>query len=135
MFETIEVLEPKKETCIKFLSSYIDELEFKYDKKVNLDDNSKNMLIKCLMDMVNENTYDYYERNFSDFKIVKSIIENTFADVIYNEKDSVEAIDFHISIISCELLERSFRLNEAENIKSILNALSPQDNKSKIIKK
>ena len=135
LFETIEILEPKKETCIKFLSSYIDELEFEHGIKVNLSDDSKNMLIECLMDMVNENTYDYYERNFSDFKIVKSIIENTFADVIYNGKDSVEAIDFHISIISCELLERSFRLNEAENIKSILNALSPQDNKSKIIKK
>lgn len=108
-FENIEIAIPDKDMTIKILLSYIKELEKKYAIKLKLDDNER-LLMALRVFEITDGKCAYITGNvkIENPTLAKNIIENAFAEAIYNGMKSVTKKDIDLSVLEYGKLSLEF---------------------------
>jgi len=128
-FEKINVSLPDDEMNLKILLSYIKELEEEYNIYLNLNDSQKNEYLKHIIKITHKNSQKIIgDIKISNPRISKSIIEEAFAEAVYNRQQEVTINDICLSILSCDRLSPTFRKEQAQLLKNILVSLQEETN-------
>lgn len=122
-FEILNLDAIDEELNIKIILSYIRELEEKYNIKLNLDDIQKQELSRYIIKITDKQCQRKIDDTVkvSNPRLSKSIIEDAFAEALYNEKNKVQVEDICYAIISCHKLSPTFRKEKAQELKEMLN--------------
>lgn len=136
-FDLVNVSLPDNEMNLNILLSYISELENKYNIKFAFNENERKNICNYIIEITDPSN----QRVVGDIKInnptiAKNIIEDAFAETVYNKKDKVSLEEICFSILSCDKLSITFRKAKVEELKeSIINEVVGDKNNLKIIKK
>lgn len=136
-FDLVNISLPDNEMNLNILLSYISELENKYNVKFAFNENERKNICNYIIEITDPSN----QRVVGDIKInsptiAKNIIEDAFAETVYNKKDKVSLEEICFSILSCDKLSITFRKAKVEELKeSIINKVIEDNNNLKIIKK
>lgn len=116
--EEIRIFAPDKNMNIQIILSYINDLQNKYN--IKLDINSE--IIYELADFIIDVTDTSHQRVIGINKVVnptisKNIIEEAFAEALYNERKVVTVDDICYSILSCDKFSPTYRKEVVEKLK------------------
>jgi len=108
-FENVEVSTPNKEMTIKILLSYIKELEIKYRIRLGLTEKQRIPFIERIFE-VTDGRCSYIAGNvkIENPTLAKNILENAFAEVVYNGGKKVIASDIDEAISEHDKLSLEF---------------------------
>lgn len=129
-FEKVELMPPEKELNIEILMSYIDDLENKYNIKLDLNVEQKNKIVEYIINITDPKNQNIVGDNIKILNptISKNIIEDAFTEAVYNKKDVVVVEDIALSILECSKLSPTYRREKAERLKNKLIS-QKKDNK------
>lgn len=109
-FDILKVSSLDKVMCIKIIISYIKELENKYKINFAIDENRIFELVSFIVDITDiKNQNVVGDTKKSNPRISKSIIEDAFAEALYNNRDYVSLEDICYGISSCGKLGPTFK--------------------------
>lgn len=128
-FEEVRIYAPDKNMNIQIIISYINELQNKYKIKLNVEEN----IIHNIADFIIEATDTTHQKVIGINKVInpkisKNIIEEAFAEAVYNGQEVVTIDDICYAILSCDKFSPSYRKEIAEKLKNkILETLKVGD--------
>jgi len=108
-FENIEISSPTKEMTIQIMLAHIKDLENKYNIKINLQDDEILEIVNHIFEITDgKNAYVAGNIRIENPTLAKNILENIFAEAVYNEKEFVEKEDIELSIEEYDELSLEF---------------------------
>lgn len=108
-FENVEVPTPNKEMTIKILLAYIKELENKYKIKLGLNEKQKLLFVERIFEITDGRcAFIAGSVKIENPTLSKNILENAFAEVVYNNGKKVIASDIDLAIREHDKLSLEF---------------------------
>lgn len=131
-FEVVPVPLPDKQMNIEIIFVYIQELEKKYQIKLDLNEIDKYKLANYIVEITDTKK----QRAIEDIKVTnptlaKKIIQNAFSEALYQKRCVVTLDDVRIAILECNKLSLSTRKENAQQLKT---KFSQQQKKSNILR-
>ena len=117
-FEEVNVPSLDRNMNIQIILSYINDLQNKYKIKLNLDEDKIYNMVEFIVDITDIKNQNVIGINkVINPTISKNIIEDAFAEAVYNYKNTVTLEDICCAIISCNKFSPTYKNEMAEKIK------------------
>lgn len=123
-FEEVKVSVPDRNMNIQIILSYINDLQTKYKIKLDISEN----IIQDIADFIIEVTDPKHQRVVGINKVVnptisKNIIEEAFAEAVYNNQNMVTLDDICLAILSSDKFPLTYRKTIAEKLKNKITGI------------
>lgn len=129
--ERINIMPPSDILNSEILSSYIKELEIKYNIKFDIEDYKINSLVQSILEVTDEKNQKLVDDiKMEKITLAKQIIENAFIEAVYNMSSKITLDDICLSIVNCDRIGSISRKNVAKGLKE---KLLMQDAQEKIV--